>query len=303
MEKLWAALFPPAYQEDAERELDFLGLKAAKTVGDLRLFSAPHRPLAWAAVEWRSVERLSFRSISEGAKALKPLARKWSLASGSHHRRSSLILEQLRARKPEILSFPGEVGKTGVGVFTLEDPGSLLYSLDYDRPYGDGRIEFREDPAAPSRAYLKLWEALTLAGRHPQPGERCLDLGSHPGGWTWVVARLGAEVLSIDRQPLDDQVARMPGVSFRKGDAFQCTPEKMDPVDWLFSDVICYPEKLLEFVQLWVEAGKARNMICTIKFQGPPDPGVLSHFQAIGRVVHLHHNKHELTWMRLNWSL
>jgi integrase len=47
----------------------------------------------------------------------------------------------------------------------------------------------------PSRAYLKLWELFTLIGEHPRPGELCLDLGSSPGGWTWVLQRLGARVV------------------------------------------------------------------------------------------------------------
>jgi 23S rRNA (cytidine2498-2'-O)-methyltransferase len=85
-------------------------------------------------------------------------------------------------------------------------------------------------------------------------------------------------------------------VEFKAGDAFQLTPEKTGEVDWLFSDVICYPEKLLEFVQLWIASGKAGRMLCTIKMQGGPDPAVIARFQELGRVMHLHHNKHELTW-------
>ena len=68
--------------------------------------------------------------------------------------------------------------------------------------------------APPNRAYLKLWEALTLAanmpdGRMPRPGELCLDLGSSPGGWSWVLQKLGARVISVDKAPLDpaDRIA------------------------------------------------------------------------------------------------
>jgi 23S rRNA (cytidine2498-2'-O)-methyltransferase len=93
-------------------------------------------------------------------------------------------------------------------------------------------------------------------------------------------------------------VAALPGVSFQAGDAFQFTPERAGAVDWLFSDVICYPEKLLEFVRLWAASGKVRRMLCTIKFQGAADPAVIAEFQKLGRVLHLHHNKHELTWVR-----
>ena len=67
------------------------------------------------------------------------------------------------------------------------------------------------------------------------------------------------------------------------------------------SDIICYPHRLLGLVQRWVDADAARNLICTIKFQGATEPGVVREFAAIpgATVMHLHHNKHELTFVRL----
>jgi len=43
----------------------------------------------------------------------------------------------------------------------------------------------------------------------------------------------------------------------------------------------------------------ARHIVCTIKFQGPTDHAAAEAFAAIpvGRVVHLFHNKHELTFL------
>ena len=65
-------------------------------------------------------------------------------------------------------------------------------------PFPHGEVGFVEDKAIPpNRAYLKLWEAFTLLGRHPGAGERCLDMGASPGGWTWVLQSLGAQVLGI----------------------------------------------------------------------------------------------------------
>ncbi len=78
-----------------------------------------------------------------------------------------------------------------------------------------GSIEDHIGP--PSRAYLKLWEALVRFGRWPAPGDRCLDLGASPGGWTWVLAKLGANVTAVDKAPLAPAVAAMPGVTQRAG--------------------------------------------------------------------------------------
>jgi 23S rRNA (cytidine2498-2'-O)-methyltransferase len=139
---------------------------------------------------------------------------------------------------------------------------------------------------------LKLWEALTRLGHWPGQGDTCLDLGASPGGWTWVLARLGASVTAVDKAPLEPRVAAMPGVTQRLDSAFALEPE---PVDWLFSDIIAYPDRLLALVQRWLPF--ARRIVCTIKFQGATDHDAAEAFAAIpgAWVVHLSHNKHELT--------
>jgi 23S rRNA (cytidine2498-2'-O)-methyltransferase len=48
-------------------------------------------------------------------------------------------------------------------------------------------------------------------------------------------------------------------------------------------------------------SGRVRNFVCTIKFQGETDHETARRFAQIpgSRVMHLHHNKHELTWFKL----
>jgi 23S rRNA (cytidine2498-2'-O)-methyltransferase len=71
-------------------------------------------------------------------------------------------------------------------------------------------------------------------------------------------------------------------------------------VDWLFSDVICYPARLLGLVQRWIAAGRARHIVCTLKFQGETDHATAAGFAAIPGAALFHgaQNKHELmfTW-------
>ena len=152
------------------------------------------------------------------------------------------------------------------------------------------------------RAYLKLWEALTVIGQRPGPGEICLDLGSSPGGWSWALQRMGARVISVDKAPLDPEIARLPGIEYRAESAFAIDPAAIGPVDWLFSDVVCYPARLLALVERWLAAGTCRRFVCTIKFQGATDHATAARFAAIpsSTLRHLHHNKHELTWIKLD---
>lgn len=301
MSRIWAAIASDGFKEELKREIEFKKLSPKEELGDLFVFHGEAAPLAWARVVWLEAHTLSVASIGDAAKKLRPLAKKWRHFSLDHHRRGTLILEQVREGKLPELNFPAAQEPSGAGGFALLAPDRILYSTKYDRPDPLGEVKFAEDKTAPSRAYLKLWEAFSLLGHWPVAGEITMDLGSHPGGWTWVLAKLGARVKSFDRQPLDAAVAAMPGVEFIGGDAFQATPGKIGQVDWLCSDLICYPEKLLEFVNLWIASGKARHMLCTIKMQGAPDPAVIAEFEKLGRVLHLQHNKHELTWIYGRW--
>jgi 23S rRNA (cytidine2498-2'-O)-methyltransferase len=187
----------------------------------------------------------------------------------------------------------------------LLDATTILAAADCASPFPHGEVRFVEDRAGPpNRAYLKLWEALTLIDRRPQPGELCLDLGASPGGWSWVLAKLGARVIAVDKAPLEPEVGRLPGIDFHRASAFSIEPASIGPVDWLFSDVICYPARLLALVERWRAAGLARNLLCTLKFQGETDHATARRFAAIpgSRLMHLHHNKHELTWIYLSAS-
>lgn len=260
-------------------------------------------PVFWTRNTWLEPFLLEFDSISEAARMLKSLQRNWSPVPTAYARRTLLIADKLPHISSKPRAFPFAMPTSPMGSFTLLDEHLLLGSAKCASPFPNGAFEFdenRDDP--PSRAYRKLWEALEYAGRMPVPGERCLDAGASPGGWTWVLAKLGATVLSVDRAPLEPRIAQMPNVTWMRHDAFTLKPEDIGPLDWLFSDVICYPEALWKWISKWLESGLARNYICTIKMQGDAyDRNTTLKFASVpgSRVLHLWHNKHELTWIRL----
>jgi 23S rRNA (cytidine2498-2'-O)-methyltransferase len=228
--------------------------------------------------------------------------RNWWPYSFQLHRRSELTREQLPFVTARPLRFPEPAPVAALGSFTWLDNATVLCSPSCSSSFPNGEprfVEFGEDEGPPSRAYLKLFEALTLLGRTPSAGERCLEIGASPGGWTWVLGTLGARVLAVDRAPLAPNVRRMPNVEASQGNAFTATPDTVGPVAWLFSDVICYPEKLYRYIELWLQAGACRNFVCTLKFQGKEHYGMIEQFAAVpgSRIVHLSHNRHELTWM------
>lgn len=272
----------------------------ARAFGRLFLAPGPLRPAAWASNVWYAPIPIKICSIADGARRLRDIQRNWALYSFRLHRRARLIQDRLPVVRAKPIAFPAPVPTAQLGSWTLVDEETILAAACCSSPFPHGEVRFIEDRAGPpNRAYLKLWEALTLLGRRPGPGDICLDLGSSPGGWTWALAQLGARVISVDKAPLAPTVARLPNVAFRRASAFALTPADVGRVDWLFCDVACYPHRLLRLIAAWLDSGLCRNFVCTIKFQGATDFATQALFAVIpgARLIHLHHNKHELTWV------
>lgn len=288
--------------EDFEAQLKVeLGDRVVAEHGRL-LLAEGEAPAAWAANTWFDVQEVAIESIGDAAAKLKSIQRNWAAYAPLHHRRAKLIVEKLPHVSAKPLTFGQPLPAAPLGSFTLLAPDRMLFAARCSSPVPHGEFVFNEDrEGPPSRAYLKLWEAMTRFGAMPQPGDICLDLGASPGGWTWVLGQTGANVTAIDKAPLASNVSAMPNVTWQQGSAFALDPAGFERVDWLCSDIICYPARLLKLVERWLATGRVRNAICTLKFQGETDHDAARAFAAIpgSRLLHLHHNKHELTWL---WS-
>ena len=293
-----AYLAPEGLEATLAEELARAGVRIASWHGRLALSPDPPARAAWALDIWTAPREIGAPSVKAAADGLRAIQRNWAAYGAAHHRRMALITARLPPVKSRKLRFPEPAPGSHLGAWTLLAPDIMLASPTKTSPFVNGECRFEEDRTGPpSRAYLKLWEACTRIGAWPRPGERCIDLGAAPGGWTWAIARLGADVLAVDRAELDPAVAAMPGVTIRQESAFALAPE---PADWLFSDIIAYPDRLFALVQRWIATGAPRRIICTLKFQGATDHAAAAAFAAIpgGRVMHLFHNKHELTFVR-----
>jgi 23S rRNA (cytidine2498-2'-O)-methyltransferase len=295
-----AYLAADGFSDQLGEELRRSGATETARHGRLIVCDGPPLAAAWAANVWHDCVELPIPSIGSAAQALRAIQRNWAMYAPLHHRRAALIAERLPHVSAKPVIFPAAAPTAPLGSWTLLAPDRLLAAARCSAPFANGEVGFVEDRTGPpNRAYLKLWEALVLLGRWPRPGERCLDLGASPGGWTWALAQLGATVLAVDKAPLAPRVATMPGVDWRGESAFALAPESVGPVDWLFSDIVCYPARLLRLVERWRDSGLVKTFVCTIKFQGATDHDTASDFANLpgARVLHLHHNKHELTFL------
>lgn len=294
-----AYLAPEGFTADLTAEL---GDAVIETFGDLVVARGAPRKLVWAENTWLDPRFIEIDSIGDAAKKLRDIQRNWSGYGYQFHRRGKLIEEKLPHVSARPLKFGAPLPTTPLGSWTLVRENLILASPNCSEAVPNGAYVFEENKdEPPNRAYLKLWESLTRIKKMPGAGETCLDLGACPGGWTWVLQGLGADVIAVDKAPLADHIAALPRVKYIQQSAFGLKPQDIGAVDWLFSDIICYPERLLRLVQEWKESGLAKNMVCTIKFQGATDHKTTQSFLEIpgSYAMHLYNNKHEITWVCL----
>lgn len=290
------------FDAELQAELVERGADVVATAGRLVFVRGTRGPLAWAQNTWLAPQVHRIGSIGDAARRLRTLQRNWHLHAVAQHRRAALIGARLPPIRFRPLEFPCAAPAAPLGAWTLADRDTLIASTACSSPFPDGEPAFVEDRSGPpNRAYLKLFEALTLARTRPGPGQRCVDLGAAPGGWTWVLAGLGADVLSIDRASLAPAVAAHPRVDHRRGDAFAMRPDSLGAVDWVVCDLAAYPDRVLALARAWAEAHPLAALVFTVKLQGAPDPAAWLPFLDIpgARLTHLASNRHELTWFRL----
>lgn len=111
-----------------------------------------------------------------------------------------------------------------------------------DRHFNDEYVKRAQSEGYRSRAAYKLLE-LQERDRPLHPGQRVVDLGAAPGGWSQVARRLvgpRGQVLALDILPMDE----LPGVEFIQGDFREQGPlEELQrrlggqPVDLVISDM------------------------------------------------------------------
>lgn len=295
-------LAPHTHEADLKAELDLKGVKILDTRGRIFRCAGTRSDVIWAQASFIDIQEIPINSINDGAKKLKTLARNWALFTTGHHRRAQLIQEALPHYSTKPIDFLQARPTIPMGGWTLWDPELILASTTTTSLYPIGEMTFNEDQInPPSRAYLKLWEFFTChSPRNPRADESLIDMGACPGGWTWVLQSFGGDVIAVDKAPLEKRIAELPKVKCLQESAFGLNPAEMQKIDWFFSDIICYPSKLLELVRKWDKAG-VKNFVCTIKYQAETDFETTGLFlkEFGGKIIHQHHNKHEVTWFRV----
>lgn len=149
------------------------------------------------------------------------------------------------------------------GIWCARQPIETMLN---NRPGGISRMKW--DALAPSRSYLKMEEALEYMPHQPALGNRVIDLGAAPGGWTYSFLKRGCDVLAVDHGPMKLAEHREGWGNIRhiqdNGITFQA-PRDWPQVDWLVADMLIAPGVALGLLRRWIDSGEASNIICNVK--------------------------------------
>jgi 23S rRNA (cytidine2498-2'-O)-methyltransferase len=288
------------FDSELERELEIKGVPVAMRKDRLFLVEGSHPPMIWAQVTALELEFIEISSINDASRKLKALGRNWGLFTVENHRRAELIQSTLPKYNQKPIAFRHPLPSSPMGFWTLWEHDLILATQKTTSPFALGEMNFQEDKIIPpSRAYLKLWEFFTVYAPEEITAGTALDVGSCPGGWTWVLRTLNFDkIYSVDKAPIEKRIMDMGRIEFKQESAFGLDPHSFEDIDWFCSDIICYPERLLNLVKRFMDAGKVKNFVCTLKYQAETDWENTLKFLEIpnSHIVHLHHNKHEVTW-------
>ncbi len=251
-----------------------------------------------------------FRNVIRNESIIAPWLLIWLVSSDNGYipdlRKAHLLCDVMKKRISRIVKLASldipEAGTLLNGLFVAENQAGSLWISRHALFYGQRRM--KDDPAAPSRSYLKIEEAFSVCNRYPQQGEKVVDLGAAPGGWSWSAAKRGAYVLAIDNGPLKKGAAADPRIKHIRADAFTWRPDV--PVDWLLCDMVDDPSRVLGLVRQWFENRWCRFGIINFKYghadplfvlKNARGPKGLAPFAKRMLCRHLYHDREEITLM------
>lgn len=233
-------------------------------------------------------------------KALSPLARSLhARLAGALQERGLLDVTAPRRPRLHALLADGDTALVGAS-----DP-------ERSSPWPMGIPRLRMPRGAPSRSTQKLAEAfVTFLGDDEgvalRAGQRAVDLGAAPGGWTWQLVQRGLRVTAIDNGALKGEVAGDPLVTHLREDGLRYRPRR--PVDWVTCDIVESPARIAQLMGEWIGGGHARHAIFNLKLPMKKRYDEVercreiiaraldrSEVNATLRLRHLYHDREEVT--------
>jgi 23S rRNA (cytidine2498-2'-O)-methyltransferase len=126
-------------------------------------------------------------------------------------------------------------------------------------------------PRLVSRAYLKVIEALEWSQLPIAPGDRCVEIGSSPGGSCLALLERGLKVTGIDPAEMDAAVLAHPNFTHVRARAKDVKRDVFRQCDWLVMDANVAPNYTLDALDgLLTQAGvRPKGLVLTLKLTDP----------------------------------
>lgn len=288
------------FNQELEKELLVKNIKVFIKTEKLFFIEPTDKTIIWAQDHWRDCHSaLPTKELQQTLKSLNIFAYHYKTEK---NKPIESLLGRLKHIPEKRIKFP-VTKKFNFKYYiwtTFED--IVIYSLAPEKKYPAGWHEFDEDKAfPPNRAYLKLWEVFSIEDLKISQDDCALEIGAAPGGWSWVLSQYFKKVYTFDRADLDPKIKKIKNIYHTKGDAFKINPSDYKDVTWFFSDLICTADKIVETIQFWLNESRVKNYVVTVKFQGETPFEVIDKLLKIpdSKIVHLYHNKNEVTFILL----
>ncbi len=191
---------------------------------------------------------------------------------------SSVILQKLKKRfgrmyRRYVPSNEIRIRQPHLIVQLCMDSGSHVYASAHPKtpqihPYPGGENRMKLDSQSPSRSYLKLAEAVSRMGIKPGKGQKVVDLGAAPGGWSFYMLKQGCRVVAVDRGALKIKKGQgLPGTLIKvDGDGLLFSLEEGEPpYDWLLCDMLCPPRQTLQLLDKWIVNRWMKHFVVNFK--------------------------------------
>lgn len=133
-------------------------------------------------------------------------------------------------------------------------------------------------PAAVSRAWLKLDEAIAAFAIPFGAGERAIELGAAPGGACQRLLAAGLTVVAVDPALVAPAVANLPGFTQWRMRAREVPLKRLAGFDWIVCDMNIDPRSTLAALERVVTARgvRPRGIVATLKLPDWSRTGELS---------------------------
>ena len=132
-------------------------------------------------------------------------------------------------------------------------------------PGGVPLLKMRDDVV--SRAYWKMQEALKWSQLPIAKGDRCVELGSSPGGASQALLERELKVIGIDPAQMNDQVTSHPNFTHIRAKAAAVKRREFSDIPWLMADANVAPKYTLDAIEDIVTNDRVnvRGMLITLK--------------------------------------